>query len=788
MLAEPMSAPTTPPTASDSEIAVARLAAATRAHEAGRLDEARALYLEALAINPHKPEAEHGLAWLLVQQGDWKGALPRFARALKLRPWEKEFWISQLEALMQVGQHEAVHRLLHRAAESGLTPDVVAGFEHRLDEHRLATLIARVKASGKTAKQAADAPRPALMAMRAAFLKRDFAEAREKASTVIRSHPLCAFAWRVLGASLPAGESDAAIEVLRIARDLDPENVDVRMNLALALQGHRRLDEAARLFADVLARQPENVRALVNMGLLLNSRNDEKAEQMLRRARALGDKDHRVALALGGYLRDRDKHDEATPLLEEALRADPDNAACQAALSVCYLGVGRHEEAAALFRRLESVGSRHLGALGIALFVGTHIAEIGPDELFSLHRRYGELVEGSVTPHAFWGNGREPERRLRLGFVSGDLRNHAMANFVLPLWKGLNRDAFEVFAYSAHGTNDAVTAKLRAHAQGWCDITGMSDERAADRIREDRIDVLVDLSGHTAFNRLGVFALKPAPVQLSWGGYPATTGLSRIDYYLADEAAEDAGPIAPQFSESLILLPASASFSPSPDAPCVAPLPSAQGNPFTFGSFNRMSKVTPETLELWITVLSAVPGSRLFIGAIDDPNRTRVVTAIERAGLSPTRITFEPRAAMCDYLDWHRHIDLLLDTLPYAGGTTTCHGLWMGVPTLTLVGETVPTRTGAVILGKIGIDGFIARDRDDFVRKAMRWSAPEMTATLAALRETMRSRLLDSTLCSPKVAIEGFEDAVQAAWQRWCAGLPPTRIVVSRRSTGESLG
>ena len=233
------------PSADSARNAQRALREANAAHESGRLDEAEAAYLEALRANPYAAEAEHGMAWLLAQRGDWKGALPRFGRALKLRPWEKEFWISQLEALMQLGHHEAVHRLLHRAMQSGLPAEAAAGFEKRLHDRRMGVLAAQVRASGKTAKQAADAPRKALLALRETFLKRDFAAARAAATTLVASYPLCAFAWRVLGASLPANEAgDGPIEVLRIACDLDPQGVDVMMNLALNLHERGRLDEA----------------------------------------------------------------------------------------------------------------------------------------------------------------------------------------------------------------------------------------------------------------------------------------------------------------------------------------------------------------------------------------------------------------------------------------------------------------------------------------------------------------------------------------------------------------
>lgn len=771
------------PSAQSAHDAQRALREATIAHESGRLDEAEAQYLDALRANPYAAEAEHGLAWLLAQRGDWKGALPRFGRALKLRPWEKEFWISQLEALMQLGQHEAVHRLLHRAMQSGLPAEVAAGFEKRLRERRTALLAAQVRASGKTAKQAADAPRKAVLALRETFLKRDFAAARASATAFVAAYPLCAFAWRVLGASLPANEAgDGTIEVLRIAWDLDPDGVDVMMNLALALHERGRLDEAEALFSDVLKRQPENLRALVNRGLLLNQRGDPEAETLLRRARALGAHDHRVALALGAYLRDRDQHAEALPLLEEALRAEPENQPAMAALAVCYLGLGRHQEAAALFRRLDTSRTTNLGALGIALFVGTHIAEIGVEELFALHRRFGELAERESPPHTHWENDPNPDRRLRVGFVSGDYRNHAMAGFIQPLWEGMDRTAFEIFAYSNHRTNDERTARLRAATDGWCDIAGLTDERAAECIRRDGIDILVDLSGHTAFNRLRVFALKPAPVQISSYGYPATTGLTRMDYYLADTIFAPPGLMDAQFTEKLMLGAANAAFQPPADAPDVALLPSAGDAPFTFGSFNRMSKITPRTVELWAAVLRATPAARLVIGAADAPGEARLRAQFAGEGIEASRLEFLPRMDTSSYLKAHERIDVLLDTSPYAGGTTTCLGLWMGVPTLSVPGPTLPSRAGAAILERVGLMEFIATDPDDFVARASAFADPSARERLAAVRAGLRERMRASNIGSSQAAIETFEDGARMAWRRWCDGLPPAPLVIPPRT------
>lgn len=762
------------------DVAQHSLREATLAHEAGRLEDADAAYREALRADPHLAEAEHGFAWLLAQRGDWKGALPRFARALQLRPWEKEFWISQIEALMQVGQAEAAHRLLYRAQQAGLPPDRVAEFHQRLADRRMAVLAAQVRASGKTAQQASVAPKAALLELRERFLQRDFAAARAAATALVATYPLCAFAWRVLGASLPASEDgNAAIEVLRIACDLDPSNVDVQMNLALALQERGRGDEAEGFYHAVLEKQPENVRAMVNLGLLLSSRRDPRAEALLRGARKLGSKDHRVALALGAYLRDRDRCAEALPLLEEALAVEPDNESAIAALSVCYLGVGRHDEAAAMFQRLDLRGTTHLGSLGIALFVGAHLDVVEPAALFAIHRRFGEILESAIPPPEHHPNLPDPERRLRVGFISGDLYDHAIAHFLLPVWQRLDPRRIEVFAYSTATKADDVTVAFKRTVAHWFDASDASDDALAVRIRRDAIDVLFDLSGHTAGHRLGVFARKPAPVQVSWCGYPGTTGLTRMDYFLSDTVFSPPGQLDEQFTEKLLLPRVSGAFGETPDLPDMAPSPALAGAPFTFGSFNRVSKLSPSTLALWAQVLARAPTARMRIGAVGEGDRDWISRRLAALGVDPGRLDFLPRMGKTDYLAAHAGIDLLLDTTPYSGGTTTGHGLWMGVPTLTLAGTTLPGRQSLNILGHCGLEAFIAADREEFVEKAVAWTArvPE----LAELRLGMRDRLRPTSIGDPSFAAQALEDAIRAAWRRWCGGLAPERLLVPER-------
>lgn len=775
------SAPEIPlPDAAAAEVHFGR---ATAAHEGGRLEEARHAYLEALEANPYSPEAEHGLAWLHAQQGDWVAAMPRFARAIKLRPWEKEYWISQLEALFQVGHVEAVHRVLHRAMQSGLPAAVGDAFEKRLHDRRLATLADRVRASGKPAEKASLAPMPDLMAMREDFLARRFAEAKAKAEALLVRFPLCAFAWRILGASHPVAELErGGLEALRIACDLDPSNVDVAMNLAIALNGLGRIDEAESAYAKVLALQPDNVRALVNQGLLMmDARRSSEAEAFLRRARQLGSTDHRVAYALGLFLRNQDRSLEAVPLLEEALLAAPDRYSSMAELAIAYLHAGRHERAAELFWQVRDLEPDNLSAMTAALFCASHIPEVSPSELFVMHRRFGELVEAGVAPFDHHTNVRDPDRKLRVGFVSGDLFGHAVASFISTIWQSIDRTRFEIHAYASSDRDDGTTTSLRRLCDGWRNIAAMSDEVAAEKIREDGIDVLVDLSGHTSFNRLPLFAMKPAPVQVSWIGYPGTTGLTRMDYYIADPIWAPPGSIDDQFTEKLMLIPSNTFFFPSSFAPDVSPLPSAEGRPFTFGSFNRVNKLNPATIRLWSRVLEKVPGSQMLIGAIDGDAEQRLGPQFRSHDVDLGRIRFVPRASYAEYLGWQGSVDVNLDATPYSGGTTSFHALWMGVPTLTLEGRTLSSRQGSAIMANMGLEGFIASDEDEFVSRAAHWASERQRSVLGSVRGSLRDVMKQRAVGTHLLTIHGFEDGLRMAWRRWCDSKASSVLVVPPR-------
>jgi protein O-GlcNAc transferase len=326
-------------------------------------------------------------------------------------------------------------------------------------------------------------------------------------------------------------------------------------------------------------------------------------------------------------------------------------------------------------------------------------------------------------------------------------------------------------AYSNHAIEDAVTQRIKGHFAYWHSIVSLSDEALAEKIRADSIDILIDLSGHTAGNRLLAFARKPGPVQVSWIGYPGTTGLQAVDYFLTDRFCLPPGQFDDQFTEKIVYLPACTPFMPSNEAPLVNALPALNNGFVTFGSFNRLSKLSPSVIALWSQLLRALPDSRIVLGAVPQDGYDALIDSFAQEGIVRERLSFHPKCGL------HHQVDICLDTFPYNGGTTIWHALWMGVPTLTLAGNTVAGRSGAAILGNSGLEVFIAHDPADFVQKGLLWSVN--LAALSDIRTELRERFTQSAVGQPALIAAGLERALRSMWQRWCDGLPPAVLDVS---------
>jgi predicted O-linked N-acetylglucosamine transferase (SPINDLY family) len=482
---------------------------------------------------------------------------------------------------------------------------------------------------------------------------------------------------------------------------------------------------------------------------------------------------------LGVALVKLERYDEAEQLLRHAITLDPALAASHYRLGMKQALNGEFAQAVESVRHAMAQGgdgSTEDEKLGYSnlLFSLCHLPGVGADELFAEHCRAGERFERDVRSHRpQHANNRDASRRLRIGWVSGDFRDHAVAYFLEPVLRELHGSRqIESFAYYNHSIEDATTRRFRGLIPHWRQAQGLSDLQLAQSIRDDSIDILVDLSGHTGYSRLGAFAHKPAPVQVSWLGYAGTTGLSAIDYYMTDRHYLPPAEFARQFTEKLVFLPAMAPFTPAASAPPVNELPAIAAGYLTFGSFNRIGKLNRETVESWSRLLRALPGAKMLLVAVPPgPRRDWLIGEFAHGGVARERLVICDRCSMEQYLALHHSVDLCLDTRPWTGGTTTNHALWMGVPTLTLAGSTPASRISAALLGQVGLEAFIAANDADLVDKGLYWAAN--VGELAKIRAGLRQRCEQSPMRRADLVSAAIESAFRTMWQRWCRGLPP---------------
>jgi protein O-GlcNAc transferase len=450
-------------------------------------------------------------------------------------------------------------------------------------------------------------------------------------------------------------------------------------------------------------------------------------------------------------------------------------------LANLYRELGQISEAIDTARRACQLDPNLVIARSLLLFSLSHSIGISPENLYLEHLKFGEIFESNnlVKPH-FYLNDRTENRTLKIGIVSADLRNHAVASFFEPVFHLLlQMNTLSLHVYDNGGPEDVVSKRMKEKSSNWTNISSMTDEAFSELVSGERIDVLIDLSGHTNGHRLSAFALKPAPIQMSWIGYPGTTGMRLMDYYIADPHFLPPGEFDAFFSEKILRLPANAPFQSIDNPPDVNALPALTNGYICFGSFNRLDKISQEVVSLWAKLLCAVPDARMVVGGMPLKGSLEQITDwFVQGGVQPERLTFYRRSNMLDYLKLHHQVDVCLDTFPYGGGTTTCHALFMGVPTLTIAGHTPAAVSSRSILSHAGIKAqFVAASPEEFLQKA-RWCASHRDE-LAALRGSLRQRFQASNMMQPAVVAGGLEAALRVAWQRWCQNLPATSFEIT---------
>jgi len=413
------------------------------------------------------------------------------------------------------------------------------------------------------------------------------------------------------------------------------------------------------------------------------------------------------------------------------------------------------------------------------LFALLHHDGSSVETVFAEHQRFGRQVSLWAKKQRIklnWSTDKNPERKLRIGFISGDLRDHPVANFILPIWSSFDDLQFEIFAYHTLHKEDKISRLLQLKSKSWNRVGDYSPVELARKINNDGVDILIDLSGHTNYNRLPMFGLKPAPISMSFIGYPGTTGLNEMDYYLVHNKQAVPGELDDQFSESLIYLPFNQQFSLFNDAPAVVATPALKNKWFTFGSFNRLNKVNDAVINCWIEVLRRNENSRMLIGNImDDHMASMLLERFELQGVDKSRLIIRKRSDLQDYLSMHSEVDLLLDAFPYPGGTTTNYALQMGVPTLTMAGDSLVTRQGAANMRQFGLDSFVVSSVEQYIQRAT--EICDDVDGLNQLRLSLRQRIEERGKQGGNPACY-LEHALRMAWRRYCEGLPTTSFVV----------
>lgn len=607
-----------------------------------------------------------------------------------------------------------------------------------------------------------------------------FAEAEiclHRATVLAPQRPL--FHYNLGLACLAQGKWLLAEHAFTNAITSQPDYVAAYSRLAATQQEQGLLHEAEQTYLQALTLAPDDPAANSNLGsvLLLQSRPAE-AEIYYRKTLEQYPDRFELLSNLGDALQAQGKSAEAEAAYRQALAVNPLCYEARSNLSVLVLVQGRLPEAEVLCHDILRTHPESDAAASNLLFCHAHNAATPAATLFAEHRRFGERFEpalqASRPPHT---NLRDPHRPLRIGLVSGDLRYHALAFFIQPILAELAKDPqWILHVYSTYLMEDHYTAQLRQGVAHWHAVAPLSPQALAAQIQQDEIDILIDLSGHTAYNRLLTFARKPAPIQISWMGYPGTTGLRAMDYYFADRHFLPPR-FADQFVEKIVRLPASAPFVSSASVPPSTPLPALSTGHLTFGSFNRISKYSPEVIALWAQILHALPTSTMILGGLAENKQAQLADWFAAEGIDRSRLTFYARLEMPDYLALHQQVDICLDTFPYTGGTTTCHALTMGVPTLSIAGDTPASHQGIAILSQVGLAAeFIAHSKAEFVAMGVAWGGK--LAELAALRATLPDRLEASPIRHPEVIAAGAGRAFRQMWTRWCAGLPPQSFEV----------
>lgn len=746
---------------------------AVQHHQAGRFSDAEQLYRQVLNRQPKHADALHLLGVVAHQAGQHEDAVRLIRQATTFAPRAAPYFGNLGNALKGLGQLDQAITAYRRSIS--LRPNHAPSYSN----------LGNALASTGQSTEAIAAYRKAIN------LKPDYAEAHynlgksledagqmdEAIANYRRAVELKTGFYQAYsnigGALAKTGKFDESCAICQKAIALEPRHAPAYSNLGFVLLKLGRTDEAIAACEKAIALQPDLELVYNNLGnALMRKGLVEQAIAAFQQATVIRPNDARAQANLGSALTDAWLLDDAISACRQAIKLDPALPEAHYNLGNALKHKGRQEEAADAYHQAVGLRPDFAEAHENLAYILHYHTGVTPQAVFEEHARWNERhakpLENLIQHH---GNLRDPERRLRIGYVSPDFCQHPVSRFFMPLIARHDREKFEVFCYSDVAKPDAVTDQIRALADHWRVLTGLTDAQVADLIRNDEIDILVDLAGHTAGNRLLVFARKPAPVQATYLGYPGSTGLTAIDYRLTDVLADPPNLTESLHSEQIYRLAECAWCYDPGDTPDPSPRPD---RPVTFGCFNNFAKVTEPMLEIWARVLKEVPSSRLLIkgmALMEASSRQRVYCHFESLGIARNRLELLGlTSSHYDHLALYDRMDIALDPFPYHGTTTTCEALWMGVPVVTLAGQCHASRVGVSLLTNVGLAKFVAHDTGQYVEIAA--GLGQNTPSLAGDRFALRDRMRQSPLMNAVRFTRNMEAAYRTIWANWCGNIP----------------
>ncbi|MBF0329963.1 MAG: tetratricopeptide repeat protein [Nitrospirae bacterium] len=564
---------------------------------------------------------------------------------------------------------------------------------------------------------------------------------------------------------------------------LSPALYDAYFNRGIALQSLGRVDEAIISYGRALSIMPNSAESHYNLGLIYVGKGRmNTAEACFKRAVECRNDYIEAINNLANVQKELGKLTQALENYSMVLKLNPDYAYAYNGMAGVLQEIGEVEEAIEYYSKALAIKEDYVVAHSNLLLALNYIDSKTPEEVFKEHTKFAEIHAEPLSKNILPYRCKLIEaRKLRVGYISPDFRLHSVGFFVEPVLMNHNRQDFDIYCYSDVSVFDDVTRRIKSYATSWSDIYGISDEEVAELIRNDSIDILVDLAGHTGYNRMLVFARKPAPVQISWIGYPNTTGLKTMDYRIVDEYTDPQGMTDKYYAEKLLRFRNTfLCYMPDNRSPKVSSLPALDKGYITFGAFNKISKITPRAVELWASILKRVESSKILLKAkgLDEDNiRTKITKMFAEHGIDDSQIIFmskTPDAAM--HMEVYNTVDIALDTFPYNGTTTTCEALWMGVPVVVLQGATHASRVGVSILSNLRLNNLIAANDCEYVNMAV--SLASKLSDLAKMRNSLRGVMKESPLFDYHYFVNQIEDIYKKTWVRYCENVRKDKVFI----------